>query len=195
MAHIDQYIHYTRLMSLITAISIVIISLCVYSKQSIPLASFYVSDEDDTAHYIIQSIIDRRLIATLVASHASIFCPLFTLLNTPTKSELEHQASAIVDMLCQAVVPLGLALSWMFSILFDSRTIHLIQGEHNSCFSTDTGAHACMLFDITHGLKYLVIFFFAVETMLVCADSIVKCYSTKRIQLPGDDIEKSLISI
>lgn len=60
---------------------------------------------------------DRRLIATLVSSQASIFCPLFLLINT---SENKPASVAFLfEMLFECIMPIGLAISWFFCSTFN----------------------------------------------------------------------------
>lgn len=172
-------LHCIRLTSLITTIVIVIGSLFLYSSNASPL---YVTDNGDSKAWMIQSITDRRLISTLVAAQASIFCPLFILLN-PSGKETE---ACLIEIVCQWLMPLGLALSWMFSILFDLKTTHLIGGgDSQLCLLQDTG---CVLFGFIYALKYAIIFLFSIEAGLVTL-----IYTKKRyIQLPLDMEEQKL---
>jgi hypothetical protein len=178
------------------AVTIVIGSLCLYSSHSIPLSIDYASDdEEDGKLWIIQSITDRRLISTLVAAQASIFCPLFVLLS-PTGPfaavQTDVGASPFIEMICQFLMPLGLALSWAFSILFDTKTTDLVRQDGMICLQQDDAA-GCALFGLIHGLKYAIIAVFAIETTLVSFAYLKKSQQAP-IELPADDdVEKSAL--
>lgn len=165
-----------RLSCLITAVVIVIGSLGFYSSNSIPLN---ITDEQDQGNtWIIQTITDRRLISTLVAAQASIFCPLFILLSSSTEKITD--ASSFIELACQFMMPLGLALSWMFSILFDLKSSDLI-GQQDMCLLQES----CILFHFIYYLKHFIIGLFSIETSLVMFSFI---FNHKRhIQLPIDD--------
>lgn len=190
---IITFLHCVRLTSLITAIVIVIGSLCLYSSNALPL-NITDDGKEDSKTWIIQSITDRRLISTLVAAQASIFCPLFVLLNpsslssksTAQVTETTTTATSLVEMICQLLMPLGLALSWMFSILFDLKTTDLI-GQTDVCLLEDVG---CVLFGFVYGLKYAIVILFAIETSLVILFFIVTRYHSRQIQLPTDEQEQ-----
>lgn len=190
---ITTLLHCIRLTSLITAIVIVIGSLCLYSSNALPL-NITDDGKEDIKTWILQSITDRRLISTLVAAQASIFCPLFVLLNPsslsskPTAQITEpiSATTSLVEMVCQLLMPLGLALSWMFSILFDLKTTDLI-GQGDVCLLEDVG---CVLFGFVYGLKYAIVILFAIETSLVILYFIVTRFHSRQIQLPTDEPKK-----
>ncbi|KAI8085331.1 hypothetical protein BDF21DRAFT_492088 [Thamnidium elegans] len=169
---ITTFLHCIRLTTLITTIVIVIGSLFLYSSNATPLN---ISDTTDSKAWMIQSITDRRLISTLVAAQASIFCPLFVLLS-PTAKETE---ACIIEILCQWLMPLGLALSWMFSILFDLKTTEMI-GHSSLCLLQDTG---CILFGFIYALKYAIVLLFSIEAGLVTLKSV----TGNQIQLPTNE--------
>lgn len=185
---IITFLHCVRLTTLITAIVIVIGSLCLYSSNALPL-NITDDDKEDIKTWILQSITDRRLISTLVAAQASIFCPLFVLLNPSALSSqstakvTESSSASLVEIICQLLMPLGLALSWMFSILFDLKTTDLI-GQGDVCLLEDVG---CVLFGFVYGLKYAIVILFAVETSLVILFFVVTRFHSRQIQLPTDE--------
>lgn len=195
LVHISTLLHFLRVTSLVTAVLIVIGSLCLYTTNSLPLNTI----QQDTT-WIIQSITDRRLISTLVAAQASIFCPLFILLNplsTKSATSPTESSAAVVcfiEWICQLLMPLGLALSWMFSILFDYKTKDLVSddGMDNSmCLGQqEQDKMGCALFGIIYGLKYVIIVFFSMESVLVTSHFIISRYYTSQIQLPLDDEEE-----
>jgi hypothetical protein len=188
LKHISSLLHMIRVTSLVTAVLIVIGSLCLHSSNSLPLtisSDSYISEENNKT-WIIQSITDRRLISTLVAAQASIFCPLFILLN-PSSSK----ASCFIGWICQLLMPLGLALSWMFSILFDCKTTALVN-EGSLCLNGEDG---CILFGVIHGLKHAIILLFAVETFFVTSHFIIARYHTPQIQLPLEDEEAVVLVV
>ncbi|KAL9556352.1 hypothetical protein MBANPS3_001903 [Mucor bainieri] len=166
MNRIITLTHCVRLATLITAVVIVIGSLGFYSNNSMPLDPTD-SDQQDSSTWIIQTITDRRLISTLVAAQASIFCPLFILLSPSTTT----YADTLIEVVCQFLMPLGLALSWTFSILFDLKSTDLI-GQTDMCLSQEN-----------FGL-------FAVETCLVSVSFLARDADDGHIQLPMDNTEK-----
>lgn len=185
-SRIATFLQCTRLTSLITAVVIVIGSLCLYSSNSLPLNISSDDREQDTNTWIIQSITDRRLISTLVAAQASIFCPLFILLSPKSVQDTETSTYCVIENICQLLMPLGLALSWMFSILFDVKTTDLT-GKGSMCLLEDG---SCILFGFIHGLKYAIVLLFAIETSLVTLHSIYLKYQNCQIQLPIEDDEQ-----
>ncbi|ORX44033.1 hypothetical protein DM01DRAFT_1268275, partial [Hesseltinella vesiculosa] len=132
---IQRTIQWIRMTVLVLSVLIIMASLSQYSRQTLPILSLFKNDED-----MPQAVIhDRRLIATLVASQASIFCPLFLLMSqnadttsTPTTifSIGIHPSSSFwriaFDLFCQFLMPLGLVLSWLFCISFDHKTALLL---------------------------------------------------------------------
>ncbi|KAF1806447.1 hypothetical protein V8B55DRAFT_1456861 [Mucor lusitanicus] len=177
MNRIITITHCVRLATLITAVVIVIGSLGFYSNNAIPLNPADNDDAQDSNTWIVQTITDRRLISTLVAAQASIFCPLFILLSP------SHTAAAdtLIEVVCQFLMPVGLALSWTFSILFDLKSTDLI-GQTDMCLSQEN----CVLFGFIFCLKYLIVGLFAVETCLVSVSYLAKGASDGHIQLPMD---------
>ncbi|CAO3656739.1 unnamed protein product [Mucor hiemalis] len=175
----------TRIFTLITAGVIVLGSLSLYSSNALPL-NITDDDEQDASTWIIQSITDRRLISTLVAAQASIFCPLFILLNPKSGQEIESSTTCMIEVLCQLLMPLGLALSWMFSILFDAKTTELT-GRSDMCLLEDI---SCVLFGFIHGLKYVIVLLFAIETSLVGLQYVMTRFHSHKIQLPLDEEEE-----
>lgn len=176
MNRIITITHCVRLATLITAVVIVIGSLGFYSNNSIPLNATE-SDQQDSNTWIIQTITDRRLISTLVAAQASIFCPLFILLSP---SNTKH-ADTLIEVVCQFLMPLGLALSWTFSILFDLKSTDLI-GQTDMCLSQEN----CVLFGFIFCLKYFIVGLFAIETCLVSVSFLARDGDDGHIQLPID---------
>ncbi|GAN03739.1 hypothetical protein MAM1_0047d03194 [Mucor ambiguus] len=180
MNRIIAITHCVRLATLITAVVIVIGSLGFYSNNSIPLNPTD-SDQQDSNAWIIQTITDRRLISTLVAAQASIFCPLFILLG-PSNITC---ADTLIEVVCQFLMPVGLALSWTFSILFDLKSTDLI-GQTDMCLSQEN----CVLFGFIFCLKYLIVGLFAIETCLVSVSFLTRDADNRHIQLPIDSSEK-----
>ncbi|KAL7314673.1 hypothetical protein PS15m_006216 [Mucor circinelloides] len=176
MNRIITITHCVRLATLITAVVIVIGSLGFYSNNSIPLNTTE-SDQQDSNTWIIQTITDRRLISTLVAAQASIFCPLFILLSPSNTKDAE----TLIEVVCQFLMPLGLALSWTFSILFDLKSTDLI-GQTDMCLSQEN----CVLFGFIFCLKYFIVGLFAIETCLVSVSFLVRDGDDGHIQLPID---------
>ncbi|KAI9476538.1 MAG: hypothetical protein EXX96DRAFT_577503 [Benjaminiella poitrasii] len=177
-----------RLFTLITAVIIVFGSLGVYSSNSIPLqiATTVAEDFSTAKTWIIQTVSDRRLISTLVASQASIFCPLFILLS-PINSAA--QQISLIELVCQFLMPFGLALSWMFSILFDLKSTD-VATFGDLCLSQEN----CGLFIFVYGLKFVIMGLLMIETCLVLIQlvlAITTDNNDNRIQLPLDDTTNS----
>jgi hypothetical protein len=105
-------IYWTRTTVLVTSMLIFILALTNYSRSTLPIATLL--SKDDPHQLLLALIEDRRLITTLVAAQASIFCPLI-LLGIP-------QEKTILDRLCQCLIPLGPGLGWLYCILFNQRT-------------------------------------------------------------------------
>jgi hypothetical protein len=166
--------HCVRLATLITAVVIVVGSLGFYSNNSTPI-DLNEQDQQDNNTWIIQTITDRRLISTLVAAQASIFCPLFMLLSPSTTTYTD----TLIETICQLLMPLGLALSWTFSILFDLKSTDLIE-QTDLCLSQEN----CVLFGFIFCLKYIIVGLFAIETCLVSISFLTR--DDGHIQLPID---------
>lgn len=135
------YLNHHRLLCLCLTVLIILLSLINYSSKSKPI---YIHEQDSRL-LVSQAILDRRLISTLVASQASIFCPLFIMLIPPS------QTISITEKICQVFMPLGLAASWIFAILFDLKTM------------TDD----CCVFMLAHGLKYIISLLFTIESCIM----------------------------
>ncbi|OBZ82974.1 hypothetical protein A0J61_08977 [Choanephora cucurbitarum] len=179
-SRITAILHCVRLISLVTAVSIVAGSLVFYSSSTLPLE---ITDDEqidkrDSMIWTIQTITDRRLISTLVAAQASIFCPLFILLTTNNQGNIPSSGVSVIEMACQFLMPIGLALSWMFSILFDVVSTDLI-GRTDICLIKEH----CILFDFLYLLKYFIIVLFSIETSLVLLSFFVD-QKSRQIQLP-----------
>lgn len=177
---ITTALNHIRLITLVSSILIVIGSLGFYSFNSVPLKISTAKEQVHNNTWIIQTITDRRLISTLVAAQASIFCPLFILLSPKTAEITE----SFVEMACQFLMPLGLALSWLFSILFDIMSTDII-GQTDICLNHGS----CFLFLLVYGLKFAVVGLFVLETCLVTVQFFKN--RTSRIELPLEDVEKN----
>ncbi|KAI9245968.1 hypothetical protein BY458DRAFT_536964 [Sporodiniella umbellata] len=113
---IQPWIKYTRIATIIHSLLIVVCSLYVYSDRSVSVRRLIETGEGGK-EMIYDVIEDRRLIATLVSSQASIFCPLFLLFNL-YESQPES-ASFPFELLLECVMPVGLAVSWFFCNTFN----------------------------------------------------------------------------
>lgn len=173
MNRIITITHCVRLATLITAVVIVVGSLGFYSNNSTPI-NLNEQDQQNDSTWIVQTITDRRLISTLVAAQASIFCPLFMLLSPSTA-----HTDTLIETICQFLMPLGLALSWIFSILFDLKSTSLIE-QTDMCLSQEN----CVLFGFIFCLKYIIVGLFAIETCLVSISFLTR--DDGHIQLPID---------
>ncbi|KAI8985796.1 hypothetical protein BDB01DRAFT_786354 [Pilobolus umbonatus] len=146
---IQSYIVWTRTITLILSIIVVILSLSIYNNNAIPIFSLLEDTMASTTlkgdQILYDMILDRRLIATLVASQASIFCPLFLLMGANTGVSqytvisTQERWRIITEQFCQFLLPLGLALSWIFCVSFDNKTdIALIDQNMSTTFSKYT---------------------------------------------------------
>ncbi|CAO3608604.1 unnamed protein product [Cunninghamella echinulata] len=218
-------IYWIRMSILILSIFVMVASLNRYSQDTIPLLSLlhhstnkkYV---DDIAQYIIQ---DRRLIATLVACQASIFCPLFLLAGNQMEKikklsyscsihnnnsnndnenhdlkENNHQQSTqlstlssstfflkgCIDIFCQFLMSVGLAITWMFCISFDQKTqavdstllLNPIISSSSLTSSSSSSSSSLISFiwnacsistKSISGLKYIILFTLMVEMIII----------------------------
>ncbi|KAL0074676.1 hypothetical protein J3Q64DRAFT_1609555, partial [Phycomyces blakesleeanus] len=125
-------IFWTRASVLFISIFVILITLGLYSSVSIPIFSIlgnentfmYGTLENSHQVWAVEMVQDRRVIATLVATQASIFCPLFLLLGHHFQP-----APPSAELICQLLMPLGLSMSWMFCILFDRKTSFALSGS------------------------------------------------------------------
>ncbi|ORZ07901.1 hypothetical protein BCR42DRAFT_472094 [Absidia repens] len=164
-------------------------------------------------HSFGQALIqDRRLIATLVAAQTSIFCPLFLLVGNaatcmnhhhhPSNADQQqqHSSSSVVgfwktalDLLCQIIMPLGLAMNWLFCLSFDHKTSQLIHvyfptsnaaaiaastSSPSSIWSFAWSLPCDVSINFLEGLKYLTIMVLGLEMILVCIAWIQHCLSS-----------------
>ena len=213
-------IHWTRTTVLVLAIFIVATSLSIYSTHTIPIFSLFSHHRQQqivtTPHHdthlnahessiLLEMIQDRRLISTLVAAQASVFCPLFLLLTSNNKQEQEKQQKqerprriALDLVCCHALMPFGLALSWIFCILFDCKTMTAIVQQQaysnktwlflfqDMCLLDQNGSAnqwACFGINVIHGLKYLIVLVLFLEIELVIVASVLTLYQQRPIQL------------
>ncbi|KAI9317403.1 hypothetical protein BX666DRAFT_1936933 [Dichotomocladium elegans] len=217
---------WTRTAVLVLAIAIVASSLTVYSLHTAPIFSLFLNVKaggsssssssssrsgissgdrfsngaNTNAAIMIEMVEDRRLISTLVAAQASVFCPLFLLLTSKSK---RATTSAALDLVCcHVLMPFGLALSWIFCILFDRKTMAVVTGigrhdhwynylwpQRDICLLDLRGQWPCIAVNTIHALKYPIVLVLFVEIALVVAGALVRSCSEKRgaIQLAEDD--------
>ncbi|KAG2198433.1 hypothetical protein INT47_009010 [Mucor saturninus] len=170
---------WTRSIVLILSIIIVISSLSIYNYDAIPV--FLLLEEDASSlvlkgHEIIYDMIqDRRLIATLVAAQASIFCPLFLLMSASSTAPSICQTTAdiwrtVIEQFCQFLMPLGLALSWIFCITFDTRTQAALM-DQNMKFQLDQDHYTALATYIGNSLKYVIIVILLLEVVTIWVSS------------------------
>ncbi|KAF7721143.1 hypothetical protein EC973_005366 [Apophysomyces ossiformis] len=134
--------------------TIVIMYMGGYSAHTTPIYSLFESDRSTLLYEITK---DRQLISTLVAGQASILCPLFLLYFQNLHSEEEEQQHqqqqpSLLELACQFVMPLGLALSWVFCLIFDWKTMQITLTHWTSV--------------VLHILKYVVVAFLLLELAL-----------------------------
>jgi hypothetical protein len=196
----NKCVNWTRSIVLILSIFIVVLSLCIYNYTAIPLFSLH---QQDIKQIMYDMINDRKLIATLVAAQTSIFCPLFLLMSKSTTStlctSLHHlycqstQAEitrTVIEQFCQFLMPLGLALSWIFCISFEKRTeefgflesdmmeeveqeegfIYMVMMKVNQ--QRQEGGWEELAGYIVNGLKYVIIGVLMLEVMIIWVSSI-----------------------
>lgn len=206
---------WTRTTVLILSVFILVLSLCTYNYNAIPLLSIIsiIQQQENNTPETVKQIMfdmvgDRKLIATLVAAQASIFCPLFLLLSKTTTSKictsLHHRycrsskseiTRTVIEQFCQFLMPLGLALSWIFCILFEQKTENawVYQQQHFASDMMEEGREEEDLFYkmlmanekqetaggwwelaayIVNSLKYVIIGMLMVEVMIIWASSI-----------------------
>lgn len=210
------YLYCTRSLVLALAIIITSASLCIYSTNTqslsslfsnryhhaapIQQASFHTDDTATATSIMIQMIQDRRLISTLVAAQASIFCPLFLLVNHSSNNKATSTTAtkvvpSIEQLLCQLLMPAGLAISWVFSILFDLKTLSVISHDiplvprlyrflspqtQDMCLfdrsSSQYARHLCAIVNGVHYLKYAMIFILILDFALVLTAALAAYY-------------------
>lgn len=195
-------VFWTRTTVLVLAIVIVAASLSVYSLHTVPIFSLFGgggsgnSSHQHQTTVLLEMVQDRRLISTLVAAQASVFCPLFLLLNHNRKKENEEQSSSsslALDLVCcHVLMPLGLALSWTFCIMFDRKTMMALMqsgflgeelvtswtdymGWHDMCLLNRNvhGEWPCLAVNVIHGFKYLIVLVLAAEIYMVIAAAVI----------------------
>ncbi|ORZ00080.1 hypothetical protein BCR42DRAFT_475671, partial [Absidia repens] len=213
---IHAAIHWIRTSVLILSILVIITSLNQYSKKSTSVFTLLHDNNTTISTYNNENdgegvvdrfgqalVQDRRLIATLVAAQASVFCPLFLLLGNNrsnfSSSENEHPCNtavislvgfweAALDLLCQFLLPLGLALSWLFCISFDHRTSQVIHDyspsntdmppSPSSYISSFAWDNCTSTVNTVHGLKYLIVMALVFEMIFITIAWIQYCISS-----------------
>lgn len=172
----NVFVFWTRSIVLILSITVVILSLTIYNSNSTPMLNLLEYEADASIglgdDFIVNDTVrDRRLIATLVAAQASIFCPLFLLMSSSAlkfRPEYFDCVSTLeiwrvgIEQLCQFLMPLGLVFSWIFCITFD-RKVETAMNLEDMLHSTDTwcGLGA----SIAENLKYFIIIVLMMEML------------------------------
>ncbi|KAI8330042.1 hypothetical protein BD560DRAFT_416543 [Blakeslea trispora] len=166
--HHSLLLCWTRMTTLVLSIMVVVLSLYIYHTDTRPIFALLDPQRDQNAllHDMIEN---KRLIATLVAAQASIFYPLFLLLNPQENSEEKHQVTVF-----ESLMPSGLALSWAFCISFEER-INLIQSLKPS-----------LALYLEHHLKYIVVITLLFEVIVIWMTFICSIREERSIQLPLD---------
>lgn len=216
---IHKSVQWTRIAVLVLAITIVAFSLTVYSSHTTPIFSLFGekhSVQRDTT-FLLEMVQDRRLISTLVAAQASVFCPLFLLLSSSNhqtqqlKRTTTSSSSFLADLICcHILMPCGLTLSWVFCLMFDRKTMDVLSSTsqllqqqpselslwwpfQDMCLldrSNDSNYWPCMVVNTMHGFKYLIVCVLLLEIELVLAGVIYMRFCQPQIQLPTDDAEE-----
>lgn len=200
MSLTDKGIQWCRAAVLILSISIVTCSLSVYSSYTVPVFSLF---QQQASHIdravLLEMVQDRRLISTLVAAQASVFCPMFLILtshqsrsdtnnhhnptpalDTPPATAATTLSSILLRLLCQLLMPLGLSLSWLFCILFDRKTTAALVADEQSapplwwpfqdlCLLEGDPSNPCLVMNTVHTLKYCVVAFLICEALFAFA--------------------------
>ncbi|KAI8374932.1 hypothetical protein EDC96DRAFT_497331 [Choanephora cucurbitarum] len=166
--HCPLLLCWTRSITLILSILIVVLSLYIYHRDTRPVLALLESHRDQSV-FLHDMIENKRLIATLVAAQASIFYPLFLLLNPQEHPDEKHQITIF-----ESLMPSGLALSWAFCISFEDR-INLIQALKPS-----------LTLYLEHHLKYIVVITLLFEVIVIWMSFICSIREERSIQLPLD---------
>lgn len=157
-------------------------SLSIYNYNAIPVFSLLEEEASSLVlkgHEIIFDMIqDRRLIATLVAAQASIFCPLFLLMSASptittcysTRISTAEIWRTVIEQFCQFLMPLGLALSWIFCITFDKRTESALL-DQNMMIQVDQDQYTTLAGYIGNSLKYVIIIILLLEVVIIWVSS------------------------
>lgn len=179
----NKCITWTRTVTLILSILIVILSLSIYNYTALPILELLQDSSITTTvsgsellHDMIQ---DRRFIATLVAAQASVFCPLFLLMTTnsplPTKTNRfsnTEKYRIVIEQFCYFLMPFGLALSWVFCIIFDRKTeIASLEFEPFGYVSNDSSDLWELANYLVDSLKYIIISILALEIVFIWMSS------------------------
>lgn len=188
----NKCITWTRTVTLILSILIVILSLSIYNHTALPILELLENPSISTTavsgsellHDMIQ---DRRFIATLVAAQASVFCPLFLLMTTnssplPTKTNRfsnTEKYRIVIEQFCYFLMPFGLALSWVFCIIFDRKTEIASSLEfepfgyvsHDSSISSISSHLWELAIYLVDSLKYIIISILVLEIVFIWMSS------------------------
>lgn len=167
------FIFWTRSIVLLLSITIVILSLTVYNSNSTPISTLleYETDVLQSDQIISDTVQDRRLIATLVAAQASIFCPLFLLMSSATLKFCPDYFGVLsnmdifrigIEQFCQILMPLGLTFSWLFCVTFDRKTETAMMIENLEDTWSVLGA------SVTENLKYITVIVLLMEILGIC---------------------------
>ncbi|SAM05120.1 hypothetical protein [Absidia glauca] len=166
---IHTALHWIRASVFILAVLILFLSLGRYSQDSVSIFTLLHSSPNDAVGPAL--IKDRRLIVTLVASQVSIFCPLFLLAGSvKTEITLGFWKTAL-DLLYQFLMPLALALCWLFCLSFDGKTELMLMMMTPS-------PSAPLASSTVYGLKYLIVAALALEMGLITMAWIEHCITS-----------------
>jgi hypothetical protein len=177
---------WTRTIVLLLSILVVVISLTVYNYNALPVFSLLETEavESLTGHQIINDMIqDRRLIATLVAAQASIFCPLFLLMSSTSVSIITLSSTdaiwrTVVEQFCQFLMPLGLAMSWIFCITFDQHTHITLVDKYAQ--QQDRWIQ-CAVY-VANGLEHVIVLVLMLEILTIWASAFKNALTLARSQ-------------
>ncbi|KAG0164787.1 hypothetical protein DFQ30_009401 [Apophysomyces sp. BC1015] len=133
------------------------IALGLYSTTTRPMFMLLRNDNTNASDLVQDMIQDRLLIATLVATQASIFCELLMITCFPFDDASPANKWHMLENAFQMLMPGGLILSWTFCTTFDAD------------MSSISIANACPLWSgcgMLYLLKYAVFLALALEVML-----------------------------
>ncbi|KAF7726662.1 hypothetical protein EC973_008536 [Apophysomyces ossiformis] len=117
-------------------VAIVVFSFVLYTINTKPIFSLIRDEDIDTVEVITNMIHDRRLIVTLVAAQASIFCELLMIDYFPSDDTPPTGVWQLVENALQTMIPASLFLSWIFCDVFD---------DDLSSIGIDNICHSCLL--------------------------------------------------
>ncbi|KAI8967078.1 hypothetical protein BDF20DRAFT_917882 [Mycotypha africana] len=228
---IHSVIHWTRTVSLLLSIAVIVLSLHIYHRSSVTILALsekefsrsigvgssgdeVVESPTSAIHgnaqpFFLDMIYGKKLIASLVAAQASIFCPLLLMMNSSRIARKRNSTSQkspssisltstslfinsflpipyrpleqtkqytdieqvgftataarstrfycryLLEQTCQFLMPLGLAMCWIFSILYDRKSDQLLMAAAAATTTLKAQTSNSMMNDDTLSYYYL----------------------------------------